>query len=175
MKLSYISTCLIFWVLLSVSCTTIKTTLPKPSELKEFTKGMWMDCDITDGSKVAGEIIVIDDKQVLLLTKYNITRTVRKDVIKKALIEFSLTTDHPEKLKSANAIPVLTLSHGWFMIFTLPINLAVVIPTVSTHRSGSYAAEYPAKIKWDELSKFARFPQGVPQGLDYTQLQTDNY
>jgi hypothetical protein len=160
--------------LLSISCKTINTTLPKPVELSEYTKGMWMECEMNDGTDVAGEIIVIDDKEVLLLTQYNRT-IVRKDEIEKARIDFSLTTNYPEKLKKADLIPLLTLTHGWILVFTLPINLAIVVPTVSTHRRGSYAVEYPAKINWEEISKFARFPQGVPEGLDYTKLQLGMY
>lgn len=175
MKTKYLHYILIVLFLLSISCKTINTTLPKPVELSEYTKGMWMACDIKNGSKVAGEIIVIDSSQVLLLSENNLINTVRKNVISKAFVEFSLTTDYPEKLKSADVIPVLTVSHGWFMVITLPLNLAIVVPTVSTHRRGSYAVEYPDKITWQELFKFARFPQGVPEGLEFSQLQSGNF
>lgn len=175
MKQKYIISSLLVLALLANACTTINTTLPKPAELNEYTKGMWMECDITDGTKIEGEILVLDDKQVLLLTKTDLTKTVSKNVISKARIDFSLTTNYPEKLKSADLIPLLTISHGVYMFITLPINLAIVVPTVSTHRRGSYAAEYPLEIAWEEISKFARFPQGVPEGIDYTQLRIGNY
>ncbi|MDX8341251.1 hypothetical protein SLH46_18775 [Draconibacterium sp. IB214405] len=175
MKRNYIKISLIVLCLLTSTCKTISTNLPKPANLQEYTKGMWMECEITDGSKAEGEILVIDDKQVLLLTSYGLTKTVNKNVITKARIDFSLTTNYPEKLQAADFIPVLAISHGVFMVITLPINLMIVVPTVSTHRRGSYAVEYPAKISWGEISKFARFPQGVPEGIDYTQLRTGNY
>ncbi len=57
-----------------------------------------------------------------------------------------------------------TTSHGWGLVVTAP--LWVLVGTMST-ASASHApmVRYPNR-PWTELATYARFPQGLPAGLD---------
>lgn len=53
-----------------------------------------------------------------------------------------------------------SISHGFFALFTFPINL---IYSFSLMDRGTKFTYTPKKISQETLSKFARFPQGLPK------------
>ncbi len=67
-------------------------------------------------------------------------------------------------------LPFSTVIHGLLLAFTFPLNVAVVAPTIIAIHS-NYKASYPKQIGIEELAKFARFPQGLPEGLTRNSLK----
>lgn len=161
---------LILIPLLLASCKT-NTYLPSPAELKYHTKGMWFDCELPDKTKVNGELITVENNQLIILPLFGEAIAIKRNDIKEGNIQISLTTNYQDKLSRGGLIPLLVISHGYWFIFTLPINLAIVVPTLATHKSGSYVVKYPNAVTWEQMSKFARFPQGIPKNSDLPMLR----
>ncbi len=155
---------------LLVACKT-KEYLPKPFEMKYYTKGMWLEFKLPDKTTSSGELLALNEKQAFILPLNSDVKTIEKSNIQSAVLHLSLTADHPEELRGATFIPFLTLTHGVFLILTLPINLLIAGPIVDSQRSGTYIIEYPKAVTWEELAKFSRFPQGIPKGLDIYTLK----
>ncbi len=147
------------------------TYLPKPNEINNFTKGMWMECQLSDRSRIKGELLALNDMQIYIMPLSGEVQTVERQNIKSVVLNVSLTTNNPEKLRGGPFIPLLALSHGWFLIFTLPINILIVAPTMQAQRRGAYIVEYPKSVTWEQMAKFSRFPQGVPNGIDIYSLK----
>lgn len=58
-----------------------------------------------------------------------------------------------------------SLSHGWFFVFSAPVWIAVGAGT-GAGRVDEAVLQYPRETKeWQELAKYARFPQGPPSSF----------
>ena len=151
------------------SCTPI-TYLSTPVDFKYQVNGLIMECFLKDSKNVfKGEIIEVSDTAVTILPLNQITRiiTIPESEILKADIIISLTSNKPKPLNSRAFLPNITsLGHGFFSVLTLPINLAVTSSISADIAMGTYRVKYPAEVEWKDLKKFARFPQGLPEGID---------
>ena len=117
--------------------------------------------------EIVGELIAIDSNNLILLTEETKTcMTVPVNEVKK----FKLWYAKPKHY--GWTIPVYTLatiSHGWWLIFSAPVNLIV---TISVTASGESAFTYSSKdMTYDKLKMFARFPQGIPPDIDLASIK----
>jgi len=119
--------------------------------------------DAKAGKTIKGELIVADEKEIIVLEiKSNraIISKINRDDVRYFRLKYAKSSDY------SWTIPVyalLTLSHGWYSIITLPINLIV---TISVTASGPKSLSYSDKtIAYSELKMFARFPQGFPDNV----------
>ena len=62
-----------------------------------------------------------------------------------------------------------TLSNGGFLIFTAPMWIIGGSLTVSGEVHAAERKQPP--LTWAELAAFARFPPGMPEGLEFTALR----
>jgi len=67
------------------------------------------------------------------------------------------------------AIPLfalLTISHGWFMSITLPVN--VIVTTATTCKAAKVFTYRKRDLTPDQLRMFSRYPQYKPEDLPVT-------
>ena len=57
------------------------------------------------------------------------------------------------------------------MAASLPINLMITIPIGISAAHDTYKMNYPKNVSWNQMSKFARFPQGIPDHIDLDQIE----
>ncbi|HWO21977.1 MAG TPA: hypothetical protein VNO30_24615 [Kofleriaceae bacterium] len=63
-----------------------------------------------------------------------------------------------------------TITHGFFLVFTAPIWTLTAVLTGASH-SRTALEEYDShRDNWQDLAKWARFPQGLPAGVTATEL-----
>jgi len=149
------------------ACTT-PNYLSSPKDFKYHVKGLFLEFKLDKKTKIIGEIIEVNSDYVIILPvdSHIGIQTIFKDRIEKADVIVSLTSDNPKKINTwAGLMPILSLGHGYWGVFTLPINLAVAVPMSNASMKGTYAIKYPDNISWDDMSKFARFPQGIPRNI----------
>ena len=144
------------------SCSSPKHVLT-PNELKKNTKGLYSKITLKSTTNgVNGELIEVTDKQITLLTKDGIL-SFKKENIKESIILVSLTVNNPRRINSwASLINLLSLGHGYWAVFSLPPTIAITNGITSE----KYIMNYPENVKWEQLHKFARFPQGIPKEID---------
>lgn len=115
-------------------------------------------------SPIAGELIGVDPDRVVVLTPSGAVQ-VEKQNVKQA----TLTLYEPKSLlPNVGTGMLLSISNGVWASITMPLwGLA----GGKALRDVNVAAEieYP-RSTWDELRKGARFPQGLPEGLDILKL-----
>lgn len=108
-----------------------------------------------------GELIAVDrDTMTILSQKDNhIIQLPVKDVT-----EYTLRYAKPKAYGwSIPLYLLLTASHGLGLVLTAPVNL---ITTIAVTSSGANAFKYSDdNLKIKDLSKFARFPQGLPPSI----------
>ena len=148
--------------------------LSTPSEFKNHVKGLYFECYTKNEYEVLGEIIEVTPSEIkiLLLDSIGVMKTFTKDEIEDADIIISLTSDQPKDISTLAALTNLaTLGHGLFMILTVPINLITTTTIANSAAKSTYRVKYPKDIAWQEMSKFARFPQGIPECVDSTKIK----
>jgi hypothetical protein len=159
---------LLLCVILVLSSCSSASYLTKPKDFKYQIKGLFIETTLKDESITIGEIIEVDSVDIKILPLYqkNGIQTITKDEIQSAEVIIALTSDDSKKISTwAGLLNVLSIGHGYFGALTLPVNLAITIPMANDAAKGTYRVKYPDNITWYEMSKFARFPQGIPKNI----------
>jgi hypothetical protein len=124
----------------------------------------------TDGI-VRGELVAIDTSKIVVLTepdKVNISKCVIVPVneVNRFKLQFARQKHYGWTIPLYG---LATISHGYFSIFTAPANLLV---TISVTGSGENSFTYSDKnMTFKQLKMFARFPQGIPPGVDIADIK----
>jgi hypothetical protein len=126
-------------------------------------------------TRVYGELIAVHDDSIFVLDD-GLRAAQRVNVY-----TVILTTFFPQN-STTSAWGVLgslsSLSHGVGAVISLP--LWIIFSSASSSsvsrepqeiytRGGDTTSRYG--VTWEDLAKFARFPQGIPESLDRTQLE----
>lgn len=148
--------------------------LPQPSDLQEQAYGGWLYVEIAKGVEVTkeeGEFIAVQDTVVCLLTAQKGPLMIPTSTISFASVDFH----EKETGKFAGWTVGGTLStftHGIGLIISFPVWIVVgTISTVSVSHLGSEDQDYPNPVWWASVSRYARFPQGLPASLDLQSLR----
>lgn len=153
--------------------------LPNTDQIQREAYGGWLTLYVTDYSttqndgdpaEISGEFISSDSNNVYLLTVDNLL-TINKSEIKEAILELDdKNTGEYAVWTTLGALS--TVSHGMLAGISFPLWLIVGISASSGESlRDRYVEELPADIYWEEVQKFARFPQGLPTNLDLNKLK----
>lgn len=160
---------ILFSILIFGACHSPKY-LSKPMDFKYNVKGLILQVILDDDSKILGEIIEANSEAIKILPVTNgkaTIMTISKKNIQSAEIIVSTTSDDPEGISLwASVINIAPVGHGFFMILSVPVNLISTISIGNDAAKGTYRMSYPKNVPWEQMSKFARFPQGIPSGID---------
>jgi hypothetical protein len=155
-------------LLLAASCS-VPRGLPAPEELPYETKGAAFFVKLNDGSVYRGELIAAE-KDVLYVLPME--RQLPNIQTPNRLVQINLNAVDNYRVYYAHGKPlakfvwlytVMTLSHGWASILTMPLNLIV---TLSVNFASQHEYVLRKKdITPEALGLFARFPQGIPANV----------
>ncbi len=117
---------------------------------------------------VQGELIAVHPDSIYLLSNDCILAGVPVSSVK----EVHLTAYNGEAAPSLNAWyaigAVLTPAHGWFLALELPAWF--LVGGIATSAASNVPEfEWPDET-WDVIRRYARFPQGLPPGLNRSLL-----
>jgi len=124
-----------------------------------------------DGEKIKGEFIAIDEEMFVVLEDYTGSMvSAPRGNIKKIKIRYAQPKQY------GWAIPVFivsTISHGGFLILTAPLNAGVTSGVTAT---GVFDFTYNnRRISDMKIQRFARFPQGIPEGVELTDIARGSF
>jgi hypothetical protein len=111
-----------------------------------------------------GELLAVEPDRVYLARGDQVT-VVPLICIEKLKVGAFETTAEPLAWGTVGALT--TLSHGYFLVFSLPTWLLSTAPASRVHSSAGHIEEPrpgEAAPKLENLRKWARFPQGMPAG-----------
>jgi hypothetical protein len=158
-------------VILFGACTSNPD--PRSPSLKMMERegfGSYIVITLRDGHAIEGELISVEPTviRVLSLDRANahpLTWVAVTDVRHAELY----TYESEGGLGVWGTLGALsTISHGAFLAISAPI-WAIVSGVVAANEASHIQLEYP-KTSWTEIAKWARFPQGMPPGLDLEAL-----
>lgn len=159
--------CVFLSILVSgcASTTAPRGWLPTPGEAEKEAYGAWISVKYNNGSSeqiADGEFIAVGKESLFVLTQDSLTAIALNQVERGKLTTYD--AEH-QLLAGWTTVGALTTpSHGWFLMLSFP--LWIISGSIATI-AHSYAPieKFPAD-SWEDLRKYARFPQGLPEGLD---------
>lgn len=145
--------------------------LRQPEETQTTAFGGWMEVKYTatgETRHARGELIAVEPDSVYILSAYAVADTELIAISKNAISKAKLTAYRANASNLALwtvAGMLTTLSHGYFLTFTLPGwflfgTLATAGQTRAPQITGSN------RTNWENFAQYARFPQGLPADLD---------
>ncbi|MBN1159515.1 MAG: hypothetical protein JXA61_09055 [Bacteroidales bacterium] len=158
--------------------------LPKTGDIDRNQYGSYIMVRRVSGRTVRGELIEAGRNRLIVLTDSNSMKKAMQvplPLIKNYKIRYA----QPKRAYNW-AIPVFSLVftlfpvwnkveetlmpfHGYYFTYSIPFNL---IATIYAAASNVNTVQYNTRsMPYDELKKFARFPQGIPPGVDLESIQ----
>ena len=170
MKIRFIILCAIFFI----QCQS-PSYVPKPKDFKEYVKGLPIKIKLKgERYSVLGEIIEVNSSKMMVYDFFDEEKliSIPKSQIQKADIIVALTTNDPKKIGGLAALTNLfSIAHGIGLIISLPLNVIVTATISNQAAQSTLRVQYPRDIQWEEMYKFARFPQGIPTNIDQNQIR----
>ncbi len=151
--------------------------LPGASETQWDVYGGWITVAYSDSGTINtadGEFIGFQDSVVYVLTKSEPVSIRCEDVRSASFDIYSKKTWLFAGWTLLGSVSVL--SHGYYAVLSLPLWLLTGIPsTISESLDGRYAENTPTIYWWQSISKFSRFPQGIPKQVDLRELKLKRF
>lgn len=151
--------------------------LPAASETQWDVHGGWITVEYSDRGTIStadGEFIAFQDSVIYVLTESEPVSIRCKEVRSASFDIYSKKTGLFAGWTLLGSVSVL--SHGYFAVFSLPLWLLTGIPsTISESLDGRYAENTPTIYWWQSISKFSRFPQGIPKQVDLRELKLKRF
>ncbi|MCC7438522.1 MAG: hypothetical protein IT211_08495 [Armatimonadetes bacterium] len=159
--------------------------LPKPKDIITHTKGAEVELfDANEDQLFDGELLAIQNDTLYILSLIadsNYISHIGQQLLVPntwigAIPKSFVGSMHLRVARTANSptsagiwftgLLASTLSHGFYIVATLPTTLAWGLPTVIDATTTAFHVEVPEA----ELHKFARFPQGLPPGVNLSMI-----
>ena len=155
--------------------------MPKPSLAEKSITGSWIvmtvqqDLPISPTAEFSGELIAIENDTVYLLTRSAFLK-IRQSTVSTAIL-------YPFRPQGAtapiiaglsllpNMIGAIAMPDPGAAILLIGIPVAVTATIMGLNEHFGNRLRYPLKYNLNDLGKFARFPQGLPPGLDPANLR----
>ncbi|MBN1387216.1 MAG: hypothetical protein JW965_02145 [Bacteroidales bacterium] len=152
-------------------CSTIKApigSVPNRKALTTDAYGGWLEMTINSSNdSITGEFIAANEDSIYIMQNGEIQIYAISNISFARVIIFN--NARGAYLIWTVAGSLLTISNGGFFIFTLPtVLVSGILTTVAESKRVNYL-DYPSN-GFKELSKYARFPQGMPEGIKASDL-----
>jgi len=152
--------------------------LPNTDQIEREAYGGWLTLYCNEDSVATsekeqimmGEFIACDSTMVFLLSGEDLIIIYKENIVESIL---ELDDKNTGEYAAWTALGTLsTISHGYYAGISFPLWLIVGISASSGESlRDRYVEELPADTYWEEVQKFARFPQGIPPNLDLNELK----
>lgn len=153
-------------------CSTVKApqgSVPRRKAIVTDAFGGWINVSLkTTQSSIQGEFIAVSSDSLFIMSDYKVQILPKADIDNARVVFFNTESGIYGAWTFLNSLA--TISNGYFLVFTLPINLITGISTTSGEAKRINYYDYPT-LSWDELNKYARFPQGIPEQVDTKEIK----
>lgn len=155
MKISNII--LYFGVLLAFSSCVVPSYLPKAVDAAETVYGGYIKVTLLNKRKITGELLSSNNERItVMITGREYPTQIETKGIRKYTLQFAKPVMDPRAILNL----VLPVTHGYIALITLPINTLIVAGIMTTENE-EYKI-FSEETTYEELSKYARYPQGLP-------------
>lgn len=152
--------------------------LPSAKEAVHTARGGWVEVvrrepDPTFGERriAAGELLAASADTLHVLTEAGALTVVRGPLDRVTLVgEYNRAG---ERSAVSAVLSLFCLSNGWFALGTMPLNW--IVGAADSHAQSRVGVLEIREGPWGACRSRARFPQGLPPGLDPNRLTLQRY
>ena len=145
--------------------------LPSPAQAPQNAYGGWIQVTVPAGrhdSTIAGELIAARADTVWVLPDSGPVVAVPTSTVKQGRV--ARYTSEAGAISGFTALGVVsTISNGFLLGITAPLWIITGI-VASSNESRAPLRDVPP-LAWADLAAFARFPQGLPPGIDLGEIR----
>jgi hypothetical protein len=161
-------------LLLAVACVRNPAPqgfLPSPAQAPHDVYGGWIHVTVPAGghdSTIAGELIAARADTVWILPDSGGVVAVATSTVKRGRV--ARYNAEAGAIGGFTALGVVsTISNGWLLGITAPLWIITGI-VASSNESRAPLRDVPP-LEWANLAAYARFPQGLPPGIDLGEIR----
>jgi hypothetical protein len=165
--------CLLLPLVLATACaksTAPPGWLPEPSEAPPDLYGGWVVVWSSEAGRrqaAQGELIAVEEDTVFVLSARGLIAIPRAHITAATLTAYFPDT---RRISGWGILGTLsTLSHGIGLILSAPVWI-IGSTAAASSVSREPRLEYPQQ-PWEVLRMYARFPQGLPEGIERSPLR----
>jgi hypothetical protein len=145
--------------------------LPSPAQAVHDVYGGWIQVTVPAGrhdGTIAGELIAARADTVWILPDSGPVVAVSTSTVKKGLL--ARYNSEAGSIAGFTALGVVsTISNGYLLGITAPLWIITGIVASSNESRASLRGVPP--LVWADLAAYARFPQGLPPGIDLGEIR----
>jgi hypothetical protein len=148
--------------------------LPETENVPMEIYGSWITVVTLDtinrSFEYCGEFIALDHKNVFVL--YDSLYTIQKQFIIKSIVEVDQKKTDEYTLWTLGGC-VATVSNGIIAAITAPLWwLTGTSVIMNESYRDYYSTEMPDSVYWNDVNKFTRFPQGLPDNIPSDKIKS---
>lgn len=146
----------LFLIILGLgSCAVTYNYLPDAETVSDSPYGSYIRLKTNSGTIIKGELIAVqNDTLVIGSLRESMLYYTNMNVVEEYYIQFCDT-------RKFAILPVVSVSHGLWMIFTVPLNALISTSLGIAEMKDSRLTN----LEFEEFHLFARYPQGLPPGF----------
>lgn len=157
------------WLAACAQTTAPRGFLPVPLESQRTAYGGWLEVEYGSRrrpDRAEGELLAVQGDSVYILTARGATAVATGGITAAKLTGYDSQSG---KFGLWTLLGVLsTVSHGFVLILSAPVWIITGSITTAT-QSHQPESVYP-RVGWAAIAPYARFPQGLPPGIDLARL-----
>jgi hypothetical protein len=164
-------------------CSTVKIPANyrySAQQLKREITGSWIHIKLDSKAvgdtekELSGELIAIQSDTIYVITLYGFTgvhvSTVNEAVLYMFMNQPGMYATFTGLLYLPDIVAALVIGTPGFLLLGIPWVVTGGIVTIAEGSNHSNILKYPDFCTLGELKKFARFPQGMPPGIDKARI-----
>ena len=143
--------------------------LPEPAEAQVSAYGGWIELRYNQATeqRADGELIAVSADSVWLLGQDQ-ALVIPTTAVKQGKLTAYAAEKGPLVLWTVVGT-LSTISNGWFLIFSAP--MWIVGGSLAVGSESRAPERKSPRLSWEELAPYARFPQGMPEGMELSTLK----
>ena len=144
--------------------------LASPTEMQTETYGGWLQLNIKTQAQLVGELIAISKDSIYIVNE-SFYAIAQSDIKSARMVIYESNSVDMGGLVALGTLS--TISNGFYLILTAPMWI-IGGSIASGKRSFEPIVDYP-KQELSHFTPYARFPQGLPKGIDRSQIRKKAY
>lgn len=158
-------TALVLCALMVFAACTASNSAPKrwrttTKSAQTSPYGAWVSLDVGSGQRMEGELIAVEDGRLWLASGGELVPVPEENVRKAKVVAYTASNNGLIGWTTFGTLS--TLSHGFVLVLSAPIWMLYGGVVSRTHSSSGYHEYGEVSDERDNLRRWARFPQGLP-------------
>jgi len=153
-------------------CATVRapySKVPKRLGIRTDAFGGWISLNlISNPHSVEGEFVAVSTDSLYVFVGEKLAAFPTSAITYARIVLYNNNSTGYAAWTAVGSIT--TIFNGYYAVFSLPLFLITGIATTVSESNRINYFDFPVN-NWEELKKYARLPQGIPEGFNTAELR----